>query len=637
MVFGYSGGNYRLVNNTAQGGFGGFTLHAPCEAFLEWGGNVAMSNAVGFDVEAKGACGRLRLEGYRNSAGITAATPEIGNFLMVENGMAVTTGIWQTWPSQKMNLPGDKLGGGPEVGRIFDGTIIGRTPQVDGSVRSGNCQKWSAHQGHPWSRGYKIGGTMCQWRWFTEYGYSGFAAQGAYVIGQGSGYDDLKWRPIDPENSALKEQGEKVGFEVGTFRYLVDNVEFSGFSGTDSCGRRNVAISNEMAGDGEGAVTSWVGQAHYGKATCYPIEVRNLSFVDTPDYARLRFSRGPKEQDVQFGLCTVHDWDGSLLGEGSKWVDPGIGPYFLKPTRRHEWPTEVLRDCQSWAETGYADDYEMGTCLWWLRKYDNMRGAITDPSKRGVLRVPGPGTQNPQGICAPIFTDSGTPIDSGVELCSGLDYVVLKTFVPEKRVSGSEVLYGPVGYINSKDAFFGSSNFAGDDTAVDIYRDYTDPRGEQMPPQTGKETEKFEPVLERYTQPYLATLVNQAYYRIEYTGDITLFNEDFLEYRLFGLTDMPRISEEYAVVLDVKFMKAVNLGVYYEGRQVKAAPRRDLLSLASPAGLSYMNPVSKILSFVVKGTSRPVRIRQLDVVSVAFGVAVSFDSFFEVRLTFKPT
>ena len=56
-----------------------------------------------------------------------------------------------------------------------------------------------------------------------------------------------------------------------------------------------------------------------------------------------------------------------------------------------------------------------------------------------------------------------------------------------------------------------------------------------MPPMTGKEPEAFNPVLERYTQPYLAHLVNHGYYRIEYTGDSTLFNDDFLEYQLINL------------------------------------------------------------------------------------------------------
>ena len=39
-----------------------------------------------------------------------------------------------------------------------------------------------------------------------------------------------------------------------------------------------------------------------------------------------------------------------------------------------------------------------------------------------------------------------------------------------------------------------------------------------------------------------------------------------------------------------------------------------------------------MLSFVVKGTSKPVRIRQLDVITVDFGVATTFSQFFEDNL-----
>ena len=75
VVFGGYGGALVAVNNTAHGGYGGFTLRAPCSSYAAsngggWGGNVAQGNAVGFDVES--GCGSLFLEGYRNAAGVTA-------------------------------------------------------------------------------------------------------------------------------------------------------------------------------------------------------------------------------------------------------------------------------------------------------------------------------------------------------------------------------------------------------------------------------------------------------------------------------------------------------------------------------------------------------------------------------------
>jgi len=618
LVYFGGSGSLQVHDNSAHGNYAGFVLQANCENYLGWSGNVATGNAVGFAVES--GCTNLFLEGYRNSAGIVANTHSISNFLMVENGLAVTPGIFANYPDEKFNLPGDVLSGGSQLGHIFDGTIVGRAPVVEDTVRSANCDKWTRGGDNPsWHKGsgvygHKIGGTMCKYRWFEEYGYSGFAAQGAYVAKQGTGYGDLKVRTI--------KHGDNAG-GVAAFRYVLDDLRFFGFSGVDTCGRRNVAISNEMAGDGEGTLRPL--GAHFGKATCYPVAARNLSFVDTPDFARLRFSTG-KSYEAAYGLCTVHDEDGSLLA-GSTFVEPGVGSYFLKPVKRHIWPPEVLRDCAAWAATDYSDDYSMGTCLWWLRKYDNLRGAITDASKRGLVEQGLAGTHYPKAFCDEIFTTDGI-IDNNVKLCSGMDYVLLKSFIPERIVSGAEVLYGPVGYVNMRDSFFGSSTFAGEDTSVDIYRDYTDPRGDQIPPMTGKETEQFWPVNPRYTQPYLATLVNKGTYRIEYTGDIGLFKDGYLEYGLVGLTDKPEHTDEFGMILDIKFMTAVNLAFYYNGKAVPASPRRSLVTMDAPAGTNYMDPVSKIVSFVLKGTEHKVRFKQLDVVSVGFGVAVTFESFF---------
>jgi len=439
---------------------------------------------------------------------------------MVESGLAVTAGKWSTWPDEMDNLPGDQSSAGLVLKRVYNGVIIGRAPEVAGSVRSSNCELWTGGGNHPWHTGIKIGGELCGWRWFHEYGYSGFAAQGPFKVFEGSGYDDLKVRELE-------------GGETATMRYVLEDLKFYGFSGTDSCGRKNIALSNELAADGEGTPTA-IG-ASYGKATCYSVEVRNCTFPETPDYARLRFSEGPTEPEVQWALCTVYDPDHSIMA-GSAFLDKGVDTYFLKPVKAHEWPPEVLRDCQNWAYSGYVDDYGgQGTCLWWLRKYDNLRSTITNQELRGQVEAGLSGTQYPDASCEEIFTADGTLLNNNVQLCKNMEHVILKSFIPVKDVSGSEVIYGPVGYINMYDANAGSSNFAGDgDTSVD-YRDYSDPRGTQMPPMTGKEPEAFNPVLERYTQPYLAHLVNHGYYRIEYTGDITLFNDDFLEYQLINL------------------------------------------------------------------------------------------------------
>jgi len=70
-------GNLTVVHNKVYGGYGGFRILAPCSTFKAWEDNVAAGNAVGFNLEVEGSCGSLFLEGYRNSAGITANTQEV--------------------------------------------------------------------------------------------------------------------------------------------------------------------------------------------------------------------------------------------------------------------------------------------------------------------------------------------------------------------------------------------------------------------------------------------------------------------------------------------------------------------------------------------------------------------------------
>ena len=102
----YTWGTIHAVNNTAYGAYGAFTIRAPCYVFDParggaWENNVAMGNAVGFDVEA--GCDSLPLIGYRNSAGINTALPQIGNFFMAENGVGVVAGAWNRFVAQAPN------------------------------------------------------------------------------------------------------------------------------------------------------------------------------------------------------------------------------------------------------------------------------------------------------------------------------------------------------------------------------------------------------------------------------------------------------------------------------------------------------------------------------------------------------
>ena len=310
--------------------------------------------------------------------------------------------------------------------------------------------------------------------------------------------------------------------------------------------------------------------------------VEQSDFTDVPSYARLRFS----EQTVQNGLCVVYD-DSSLVGIET---DPGAPYHQLVSAVPHEWPTEVLQDCQAWADLGFPDDVEVGSgsCLWWIKFYSYIKDAVTQDNRRGVVHSGYSGTSYSTGGCVD-FHNGHTTLDTNALLCSGLEYVWLRTFVPKRIVSGSELLYGPVGYVNVYDANMGSAYFAAAKTTVDIYRDYPTRAGTRFLRRRVPTRKKFNPA-----DPVHPAVPGQArepgVYRIEYTGDITAFNEDFLEYQLNHavLGDNPMYSDDFAVVLDVKFMKAVNVAFYYNGFQVAMAPRRDKLSLDVAAGTNYL-------------------------------------------------
>ena len=349
-------GTLDVRDNIVYGGFGGYYLRADCSQYVAWENNVAIGNAVGYDVQA--GCTSLKLLPYRNSAGVTVGTSKIANVIAAENGMAIVPAKWKTKPDEKPNLPGDVLTTSTALDLVENSTIIGRTPDDgSGDVRSSNCDIWSGG-GDNWHDGFKVGGSLTGFRHYDEYAYSGFAYSGPYN----------------------QKRGSEYGGVFDGFHYSVERVNFYGFSGVDSCGRSNVAISNEMAGDGEGS--TWVGgAAHWAKSTCYPVVIRKSSFSATPTYARLRFSKGPSDQTYEVGwaLCTVYD-DGSLLGRTPEPASVNSqGLYQLVAAHRHEWPEEVLTDCTSWEELGYTDEEVGSGSVRWSFDFDALQPSFYDP------------------------------------------------------------------------------------------------------------------------------------------------------------------------------------------------------------------------------------------------------------------
>ena len=61
---------------------------------------------------------------------------------------------------------------------VFDAVVVGRTPELAGSERSGNCEKWTEGGDDVWHNGYQYGGNMMGFFGFKEYAYTGFSATG---------------------------------------------------------------------------------------------------------------------------------------------------------------------------------------------------------------------------------------------------------------------------------------------------------------------------------------------------------------------------------------------------------------------------------------------------------------------------
>ena len=153
-------GGLAITNNLACNGYGGFTLKAPCANYEAanggaWHGNLALGNTVGYDVAA--GCRALKLVAFRNAAGVTAATDHVTNFVVVENGVGVAAGSWNTWPDACKQKPPDNSNLGKGLPLISGGVVVGRTPHVAGSVRSTDC---SGHWSLPTMGGYHLGGIM---------------------------------------------------------------------------------------------------------------------------------------------------------------------------------------------------------------------------------------------------------------------------------------------------------------------------------------------------------------------------------------------------------------------------------------------------------------------------------------------
>jgi len=121
-----------------------------------------------------------------------------------------------------------------------------------------------------------------------------------------------------------------------------------------------------------------------------------------------------------------------------------------------------------------------------------------------------------------------------------------------------------------------TSVYYGDDTVVQI-------------------AESFEPIqsntntidTDRYPSPLSAFVPNMGIYRVDFTGDVTAFSEDgSYTFSLVGTEAHDPVGgdDEYAAILNFKFLKPCKLVFYVNGRAVNGVVRRSDLDFQDPVG-----------------------------------------------------
>jgi len=154
--------------------------------------------------------------------------------------------------------------------------------------------------------------------------------------------------------------------------------------------------------------------------------------------------------------------------------------------------------------------------------------------------------------------------------------------VPKKVVSGSEVLYGPVGIATQTINGAGITVFDQDSTILNLYFDVSWAGGNEM-------QERPNNFLGRHPQPNFFHVPNRGSYRMEFTGDIGVFKDDYIHFKLLDPSHQkwkhPDVNRD-AIILSFRLMKAAKINCYYDGRlQVRPSDLPDAVlynKLTSP-------------------------------------------------------
>lgn len=211
-------------------------------------------------------------------------------------------------------------------------------------------------------------------------------------------------------------------------------------------------------------------------------------------------------------------------------------------------------------------------------------------------------------------------------LCDKMNLLTFAMDIPSRIVSRSEVLYGPVGVISQRVNSAGITVFDKGKTILDIYKDTEWAKGNEM-------QENPNGFLGRQPQPQFITVPSEGSYRLEFTGDIGVFKDDYLHFKIMNPSHRKFKHSEVnqnRIILSFRFMKAVKINCYYDGRLQPPAFKQSEVQLGAKVGTAYLHPMTRIYSFVIKTDigDRLTSLKFLDIVEVAMGVNIDFATFF---------
>jgi len=169
--------------------------------------------------------------------------------------------------------------------------------------------------------------------------------------------------------------------------------------------------------------------------------------------------------------------------------------------------------------------------------------------------------------------------------------------IPPRYVSGSEVIYGPVGLATQTIGGSGVTLFDGAKTQMSIYHDT-----EFIPKHTFQKVVESGPLL---PQPSVYFGPNRGAYRYEFTGDIGVFKDDYIHFRILNqeLAQFQPAGPEHeqSIILSWRYMKSININTYYDGRLQPPAYKQSEIGLDALPGTAYLNPLTRVYSMVLKG------------------------------------